>query len=316
MDEKQALEGTPQKIDEVKRPKTRSTRDAAAPLAIVAIVMLIGMGALEWVVQVMYPAATLGSHLTTIIVATLLATVVAYLVLRRQITSLEKVSTLIASQRQSHAELEQRVAERTAELIGINKQLREEMEQRRKAEGALQQAKNDLKHHLDEGAAELSSANHQLTQELNELKKAYAKVKKSEEKFRNLLDSIEDGYYEVDLTGNLISFNEALCKIAGLPREKLSGMNNREYTSPETAKKMYQVFNKVYKTGEPAKEFDWEIIQTNGSKRYVEASVSLARDSKGQGVGFRGIVRDITERKQTEEKLKSLLYSFGKVWTK
>lgn len=309
MDEKQTLGETPQKIDEVQTPKTRPTRDAAAPLAMVAIVMLIGMGVLEWVLRVMYPAATLGSHLTTVIVASLLATVVAYLVLRKQITSLQKVSTLIASHRQSHAELEQKVEKRTAELIGVNKQLRDEMEQRRKAEEALQRAKNDLQHQVDEGAAELTSANQKLTQELNELKK-------SEEKFRNMLDTIEDGYYEVDVMGNLISCNDALCKIAGLPREKLVGMNNREYTSPETANKMFQVFNKVYQTKEPTKEFDWEIIRTNGSKRYVEASVSLVRDSKGQGVGFRGIVRDITERKRAEEKLKSLLYSFGKVWTK
>ena len=316
MDEKRVLEETPQKIDEVKTSKTRPTRDVAAPLVIVAVVMLIGMGVLEWALQVMYPAATLSSHFATIIGASLLATVVAYIVLRRQIDSLEKVSTLIASQRQSHAELEKKVEERTAELIGVSKQLRDEMEERRKTEEALQQAKKDLKHQANKGAAERTSANQQLTQELNKLKKAYTALKRSEEKYRNLLDSIEDGYYEVDVTGNLISCNNALCKMAGLPREKLVGMNNRDYTSPETAKKMYQVFNRVYKTGKPAKEFDWEIIRTNGSKRYVEASVSLIKDTKGQGAGFRGIVRDITERKRAEDKLKSLLYSFGKVWTK
>ncbi|MBW1691993.1 MAG: hypothetical protein DRG87_06065 [Deltaproteobacteria bacterium] len=316
MDEEHVHEEKPQKIDEVKTPKTRPTRDSVVPLVMVAVVMLIGMCVLEWALQVVYPAATLASHFATIIGASLLATVVAYIALRRKNASLERVSTLIASHRQSHAELEQRVEERTAELIGANKQLREEMEQRRKAEEALQQAKNDLQHHLDEGANELTAANQKLHQELDELKKAYTALKRSEEKYRNLLDSIEDGYYEVDVNGNLTFFNNALCKIAGLPREKLNGMNNREYTSPETAKKMYQVFNKVYKTGEPAKEFDWEIIRTNGSKRYVEASVSLIKDSKGRGVGFRGIVRDITERKRAEDKLKSLLYSFGKVWTK
>jgi PAS domain S-box-containing protein len=316
MDEKQALEETPQKIDQVKRLKLRPTRDAAVPLAMIAIVMFAGMGVLEWALHVMYPAATLGSHLTTIIVAPLLATVVAYLALRRQITSLKRVSRLITFHRKSRAELRQRLEERTAELLEITKQLREEMEQRRKAEEALQQAKDDLQHYLDEGAAGVTSSKQQLAREFIELKKAYTVLKRSEEKFRNLLDSIEDGYYEVDVTGNIISCNSALCKIAGFPREKLIGMNNRDYTSPETAKKMYQIFNQVYKTGEPAKEIDWEIIRSNGSKRYVEASVSLVRDSKGRGVGFRGIVRDITERKGAEEKLKSLLYSFGKVWTK
>jgi len=303
-----------QEVIELQKGKPGST--IGAGLASVAVVMLIGMGMLEWVFQVMYPAATWGSHLATIVGASLLATVVAYIILRKQDVNLQEACTEIASCRQSHTELEQKVAELTEELIGATKQLREEMEERRKAEEALQQAKNDLQHHLDERAAEITSANQQLTRELNELKKAYTVLKRGEEKYRNLLDSIEDGYYEVDVTGNLTFFNNALCTIAGLPREKLTGMNNREYTSPETAKKMYQVFNKVYKSGEPAKEFDWEIIRTNGSKRYVEASVSLIKDSKGQGVGFRGIVRDITERKRAEEKLKSLLYSFGKVWTK
>jgi len=316
MDETKANAGKPKETEAVALRKGKPRGSIGAPLVIVAVVMLIGMCVLEWALQVVYTEITLGSHFATIIGASFLATIVAYIALRKQGISLQQVSTEVAAQTQANAELEQKVEERTAELIGVNKQLREEMEQRRKAEENLQQAKNDLQHHLDEGANELTSTNQKLTQELNELKKAYTGLKRGEEKYRNLLDSIEDGYYEVDINGNLTFFNNALCKIAGLPREKLNGMNNREYTSPETAKKMYQVFNKVYKTGEPAKEFDWEIIRNNGSKRYVEASVSLIKDLKGRGVGFRGIVRDITERKRAEEKLKSLLYSFGKVWTK
>jgi PAS domain S-box-containing protein len=317
MDEMKTNEDRPADHEIIELQKGTPGSTIGAGLASVAVVMLIGMGMLEWVLQVMYPTATWGSHLATIVGASLLATIVAYIVLKKQGMSLQEACTEIASNKQIQTELEQKkVADLTEELIGATKQLREEMEQRRKAEEALQQAKNDFQHHLDEDAAEISSANQQITQEFNELKKAYTVLKRGEEKYRNLLDSIEDGYYEVDISGNLTFFNNALCTIAGLPREKLTGMHNREYTSPETAKKIFQVFNKVYKTGKPAKEFDWEIIRTDGSKRYVEASVSLIKDSKGQAVGFRGIVRDITERKRAEEKLKSLLYSFGKVWTK
>ncbi|MBW2006331.1 MAG: PAS domain S-box protein, partial [Deltaproteobacteria bacterium] len=60
-------------------------------------------------------------------------------------------------------------------------------------------------------------------------------------------------------------------------------------------------FNRVYKTGKPTKIFDWEIIRKDTTKRYVETSVSLMKDSEGKPIGFRGIVRDITERKQAEE---------------
>jgi len=316
MDEAKTNADRPEENEPVQEPKSTPRRSVGAELAIVALVMLIGMGGLEWILQVVHPAGPLGRHLTAIIGASLLATVVAYLMARKHDRSLREASTEIVSTRQVHAELEQKIAELTEELVGATKQLREEMEERRKAEEALEQAKNDLQHLINEDAAEIESSNQQLTQEFNELKRAYATLKRSEKKFRNLLDAIEDGYYEVDLEGNLTFFNNALCMIAGLSRERLTGMNNKDYTNPETANKMYQVFNKVYKSGESAKEFDWEIIRTDGSKRYVEASVSLIKDSKGQGVGFRGIVRDITERKQAEEKLKSLLYSFGKAWTK
>ena len=81
-------------------------------------------------------------------------------------------------------------------------------------------------------------------------------------------------------------------------------MNNRQYTNEENAKKLFRAFNKVYTTGRPTKEFDWQIIRKDGSERYVEASVSVLKDSEGEPIGFRGIVRDITERKEAEEALR------------
>jgi light-regulated signal transduction histidine kinase (bacteriophytochrome) len=82
------------------------------------------------------------------------------------------------------------------------------------------------------------------------------------------------------------------------------GMNDRQYTDQENAKKLFQAFNKVYRTGEPRRECDWEIIRKDGTKRYIEASVSLQKDPSGKPIGFRGIIRDITERKRAEEALK------------
>jgi polar amino acid transport system substrate-binding protein len=81
-------------------------------------------------------------------------------------------------------------------------------------------------------------------------------------------------------------------------------MNNRKYMSEETAKKVYETFNEVYRTGIPAKEFDWELIRKDGTKRFIEASISLMRDPKDRPIGFYGIARDITEHKQAEEQAK------------
>jgi PAS domain S-box-containing protein len=129
-------------------------------------------------------------------------------------------------------------------------------------------------------------------------------IRKSEGRYRTILEDIEDGYYEVDLEGNLVFFNDALCRIYGYSSDELMGMNNREYTSPETSRKAFKIFNEVYITGKPSKVFDWELIKKDGSKIYVEISVSLIRDTGGVGTGFRGIVRDISERKRAEETLR------------
>ncbi len=126
-------------------------------------------------------------------------------------------------------------------------------------------------------------------------------VRESDEKYRTILQNIEEGYYEVDLAGNLTFFNDAMCEIVGYSREELLGMNNRRYMSEETAKVVYQTFNEVYRTGVPAKAFDWELIRKGGSRRFLETSVSPIRGAKGEPVGFYGIARDITERKQAEE---------------
>jgi PAS domain S-box-containing protein len=128
--------------------------------------------------------------------------------------------------------------------------------------------------------------------------------RESEEKYRTILDSTEESYYEIDLAGNLTFFNDSTCSLLGYSREELMGMNNRQYTDKETAKKVFLAFNRVYRTGEPTKELDWQIIRKDGTRRYIEQSASLQKDSSGKPIGFRGIIHDITERKQAEERLR------------
>ena len=140
--------------------------------------------------------------------------------------------------------------------------------------------------------------------DITERKKAEAVLRESEEKYRTTLQSIEEGYYEADLAGNLTFFNNALVRFSGYSKEELMGMNNRRLMTEEAAKKMFQVSNQVYRTGEPANPFDWEMIRKDGTKRFIETSVSPIQDSKGQPIGFRGIARDVTDRKQIEEQAK------------
>jgi two-component system, cell cycle sensor histidine kinase and response regulator CckA len=127
---------------------------------------------------------------------------------------------------------------------------------------------------------------------------------RSKEKYRNILENIEEGYFEVDSAGNITLFNDSVIKILGYPKDELMGMNSRRYTDEENAKKLYRTFNRVYTTGKSDKGFDWGIIRKDGNKRDVEASISLRKDSEDRPIGFRGIVRDVTERKLADEALR------------
>ncbi|MBM4277826.1 MAG: PAS domain S-box protein [Deltaproteobacteria bacterium] len=142
-------------------------------------------------------------------------------------------------------------------------------------------------------------------QDITEHKRAEQKLYESEEKYRTILESIEQGYFETDLAGNFTFLNDATCRIHGYPKEELMGMNNRQYTDKENAKKTFQTFNQTYRTG-VAGTCGFELIRKDGTKRYNELSISLLKDLSGKPIGFRGLTRDITDQKQTEEATKRL----------
>jgi PAS domain S-box-containing protein len=139
-----------------------------------------------------------------------------------------------------------------------------------------------------------------------ERKRVHEALKLSEEKYRTILQSIEDGYYETDLAGNIVFFNESTCKILGYAETELIGLNNRRYMDALNARKVFKVFNRMFQTGRPIQRFDFEVMTKSGKIRYIDASASLILDEKKQPSGFRGIARDITEQKIAEKEKKVL----------
>jgi diguanylate cyclase (GGDEF)-like protein/PAS domain S-box-containing protein len=131
-------------------------------------------------------------------------------------------------------------------------------------------------------------------------------LRRSEERYRAILEEIEEGYYEVDLAGNFTFVNDAACRQFGYSRQELMGMNYRVYVPKEDVKNVYRTWNKVYRTGEPVKSFPFASIRKDGTHIFLENSVSPLRNKKGKIIGFRSISRDITERKQFEQKLSEM----------
>ncbi|UCH51988.1 MAG: PAS domain S-box protein [Chloroflexota bacterium] len=145
-----------------------------------------------------------------------------------------------------------------------------------------------------------------ISRDITERKRIEEALRKSEERYRTILEDMRESYFEVDLAGNYTFFNDALCRHLGYSREELMGLNYRSYVPAEKVKETFEIYNRIYRTGEPAEMFDIVQVRKDGSQVIVECSASAMRNDKGEIIGFRGVLRDVSERKRAEEERRQL----------
>ncbi len=137
---------------------------------------------------------------------------------------------------------------------------------------------------------------------INERKKAEQALKESEEKYRTILESMEEGYYEVDFDSNFTFVNDSMSTILGFPKAEMLKVNYREFMDEKNAQIVSENFAACRRTGKSVKAFDCE-FNKDDQVLFIEASVSMLQDSKDEPTGFRGIIRDRTEKKKLEMNL-------------
>jgi len=121
------------------------------------------------------------------------------------------------------------------------------------------------------------------------------------ERYRAILDQIEDGCFVVDLRGNYLFVNDAMCRMFGWQRDQILGANFRLNTNPARHAETQEMFGQVFRTGRPIKSYEFEVFLPDKSVIYVEQSISLERDRLGRPIGFLGVIRDSTTRKLAEQ---------------
>ena len=144
------------------------------------------------------------------------------------------------------------------------------------------------------------------------MQKAYAEearareaLHESEERYRTILDETGDGYFELDLAGRLTFANDTMLSLLGCSREEANGMSYKVFApTQEEAKASFEAYNRMYRTGEPLLDYPSLIVRRDGSHGFGETSAFLIRNERGEAIGFRGVRRDITERKKAEEALR------------
>jgi len=135
---------------------------------------------------------------------------------------------------------------------------------------------------------------------INQRAAAEAALRESEEKFRTIIETTPDGYYEVDRSGNFTFFNDSMCKILGYSKEEMTALNQLELLDESNSKRLQGAFNKVQDSGNPVTSLAWTLSDKSRSLRFVESSVSLIKDPKGSPSGFGGFIRDVTQRQRAE----------------
>ncbi len=125
-------------------------------------------------------------------------------------------------------------------------------------------------------------------------------LRKSENRFRTIVENVNDAIFTFDFDGTILDINENACRISGYSKEDLIGQNPSLINNPENEDEF--ACRKKKLLSEDRILFEDVLIRRDGVKIPVAVSAKIvSRDNNGIVQGF---VRDITDRRKAEEQLK------------
>ena len=139
--------------------------------------------------------------------------------------------------------------------------------------------------------------------DVTELRKAEEELSRSEKKYRRLFETSQDGIISRDLEGRMIDCNNAYTKLLGYSKKELQGITFEQLMPQKWHDQREKVVKQVLDVGGSIL-FEREYIRKDGSVFPASVRTWRLTDDKGKPVGVWSIVRDITERKNTENQLK------------
>ena len=133
-------------------------------------------------------------------------------------------------------------------------------------------------------------------------------LRDSENRYRSIIENIDEGYCEVDPKGNITFFNDRLLDISGYSREELTSMNSKDMLEEKDVEKVFQYFADVFENETSQPEFTCLIRCKDDTRKFVGFTPTVIKDGRGNKIGLRSIVRDVDRQKKYEENLIYLAY--------
>ncbi len=141
--------------------------------------------------------------------------------------------------------------------------------------------------------------------DITELKKVEKKAKENEERFRITVENVKDySIIILDMSGNVLTWNKGAERITGYTAAEIVGSNfSIFYTEDEKQRKEPEYNLKMAKESGRFECETWR-VRKDGSRFFADVIYTALYDDQNNFRGFAKITRDITERKEVEEKIK------------
>lgn len=133
-------------------------------------------------------------------------------------------------------------------------------------------------------------------EDITERKISEKKLRESEAKLRSYIENAPDGIFIANEKGEYVEANKAACQITGYPEEEILKLTIPDLLQPHYVAKGIAGFQKLSEEGSVKTELGY--VTKSGENRFWQVSAVKLSETR-----YMGFVKDITEKKQIEEKL-------------
>ena len=188
---------------------------------------------------------------------------------------------------------------------------------RKRNEEALQRYQDELEQRVMERTSELMAANQALILEIEDRTRAETALRDSERRLSDIIAFLPDPTFVIDRDGRVIAWNRSMEQMTGVAAKDMLGKGNYEYALPFYGERRPLLIDQVHAPDESLEAryakvlrcgemlFGESYITVRGKQRiYLSGTAAPLYDSQGNLVGAIESIRDITERKRAEEELR------------